>query len=147
MTTDSKRQKNWFQRHWKWFVPTSIVSIVLVLFFSSGMNKVASDLTIAYSDTELYNNALNKAKVNETIVAILGDIQPIDKHAILEGQVNFSEDNNSVKSSIRIIGTKGKARLDIVANKVGNNWSYKTIIVRIKQPKDQKQTILIVTND
>ena len=111
------------------------------------MNKVASDLTIAYSDTELYNNALEKAKANETVVAILGDIQPIDKLAILEGQVNFSDDNKAVKSSVRIIGTKGKARLDIVANKVDNNWSYKSINVRIKQPQDQKQTIAIVTKD
>ena len=147
MTNDSIRQKSWYQRHWKWLIPTIIVSIILVLFFSSGMNKVASDLTIAYSDTELYNNALEKAKANETVVAILGDIQPIDKLAILEGQVNFSDDNKAVKSSVRIIGTKGKARLDIVANKVDNNWSYKSINVRIKQPQDQKQTIAIVTKD
>ena len=108
------------------------------------MNKVASDLTNAYSDTELYNDALEKAKTNKAVIAILGEIEPIDKLAILEGQVSYSEDNTSVKSSIRIIGSKGKAKLDILANKVNTEWVYQTITIRIKQPKDQKQTIAIV---
>ncbi len=82
--------------------------------------------------------------VNKTVISILGELQPIDKLAILEGQVNFSEDNTSVKSSIRIIGKKGKGVMDIVANKVDNKWNYKTIDVRIKKPKKLKQTIPIL---
>ncbi|WCO00494.1 cytochrome c oxidase assembly factor Coa1 family protein [Psychroserpens ponticola] len=121
--------------------------LLLVIFFSSGMNKVASDLTIAYSDTELYNNALEKVKANESALNILGEIQPIDKLAILEGQANYSEDNSSVKTSIRIVGTKGNAKLDIIANKVKNDWVYKTINIRIKKPKDKKQTIVIVSEN
>ncbi len=144
MTNNTIKQKSWLQSHWKWLVPTSVVTIVLVLFFSSGMNKVASDLTYAYSDTELYNNALEKVKANKTVISILGELQPIDKLAILEGQVNFSEDNTSVKSSIRIIGKKGKGVMDIVAHKVDREWNYKAIDVRIKKPKELKQTIPIL---
>lgn len=135
------------QRHWKWFAPTILVSLLLVVFFSSGLNKMTSDLTLAYSDTELYSKALEKIKTNETVKTILGDIEPIDQLAILEGQVNYSEDNTKVKSSIRIIGTKGKAKLDIIANKVETEWIYKTIVVRIKQPKDQQQTITILKTE
>ena len=111
------------------------------------MNKVASDLSNAYSDTELYNDALEKVKANNAAIAVLGEIKPIDKLAILEGQVSYSENNTSVKSSIRIIGSKGKARLDIIANKVNAEWVYKTITVRVKQPKDKKQTIAIVSEN
>ena len=135
------------QRHLKWFVPTILVSLLLVVFYSSGLNKITSDLTLAYSDTELYSKALEKVNTNETVKTILGDIEPIDQLAILEGQVNYSEDNTKVKSSIRIIGTKGKAKLDIIANKVETKWIYKTIVVRIKQPKDQQQTITILSED
>jgi len=144
LTNNSTRQGNWLQHHWKWFIPTVTAIVCLIIFFSSGMNKVASDLTNAYSDTELYNDALEKAKTNKAVIAILGEIEPIDKLAILEGQVSYSEDNTSVKSSIRIIGSKGKAKLDILANKVNTEWVYQTITIRIKQPKDQKQTIAIV---
>lgn len=147
MTNNSIRQGTWLQHHWKWFVPTITVIVFLILFFSSGMNKVASDLSNAYSDTVLYNDALEKVKANNAAIAVLGEIKPIDKLAILEGQVSYSENNTSVKSSIRIIGSKGKARLDIIANKVNAEWVYKTITVRIKQPKDKKQTIAIVSEN
>lgn len=147
MNHNNIRQGNWMQRHWKWFAPTILVSLLLVVFFSSGLNKMTSDLTLAYSDTELYSKALEKIKTNETVKTILGDIEPIDQLAILEGQVNYSEDNTKVKSSIRIIGTKGKAKLDIIANKVETEWIYKTIVVRIKQPKDQQQTITILKTE
>ncbi|WP_033961900.1 cytochrome c oxidase assembly factor Coa1 family protein [Psychroserpens jangbogonensis] len=147
MTNNSIRQGTWLQHHWKWFVPTITVIVFLILFFSSGMNKVASDLSNAYSDTELYNDALEKVKANNAAIAVLGEIKPIDKLAILEGQVSYSENNTSVKSSIRIIGSKGKARLDIIANKVNAEWVYKTITVRVKQPKDKKQTIAIVSEN
>ncbi|MEH6536240.1 MAG: hypothetical protein V7719_07605 [Psychroserpens sp.] len=43
--------------------------------------------------------------------------------------------NRSYKSVVRIIGTKGKAVMDIVANRIDNEWNYKTINVRIKKPK------------
>lgn len=128
-------------------MPSIVVIIFLVVFFSSGMNKVASNLVHAYSDTELYHNALEKVKADKTVITILGEIQPIDQLAILEGQVNYSEDHTSVKSSIRITGTKGKARLDIMAHKVENEWDYKTINVRIKTPKDQQQTIDIILSN
>jgi hypothetical protein len=135
------------QRHWKWFVPAILVSLLLVVFFSSGLNKITSDLTLAYTDTELYSKALEKVKANETVKTILGDIEPIDQLAILEGQVNYSEDNTVVKSTVRIKGTKGKAKLDIIANKVETEWNYKTIAVRIKQPKDQQQTITVLSEN
>lgn len=128
-------------------MPIISLPLLLIVFFSSGMNKIASDVTKAYSDTELFDNALEKAKANQTVISILGEIQPIDQLAILEGQVNYSENNTAVKSSIRISGTKGNARLEIIANKVGTNWVYITINVRIKKPKDLQQTITIVSED
>lgn len=111
------------------------------------MNKVTSDLTLAYSDTELYNKALEKVKVNEEAISILGELEPIDKLAIIEGQVNYSENNKVVKSSIRIMGSKGKAKLDLLANKVNSEWVFETITIRIKQPKDQQQTITILSEE
>lgn len=141
------KQGQWFQLHWKWLVPMVFFILMLFVFFSSGMNKVTSDLTLAYSDTELYNKALEKVKVNEEAISILGELEPIDKLAIIEGQVNYSENNKVVKSSIRIMGSKGKAKLDLLANKVNSEWVFETITIRIKQPKDQQQTITILSEE
>lgn len=78
---------------------------------------------------------------------MLGEIEPIDKMAIVEGQVQYSNNNTTVNSTIRINGSKGKARMDISANKVKNKWSYSKIHIRIKNPLEKRQTIKIKTTE
>ena len=148
MNNELLEQKSWWNRNWKWLVSVSgIILISSTIFFSSGLNGIASDLVQAYADTELYNNALKKAKSNERVTYLLGKIEPIDKLAIMEGQVEYTNDNKTVNSSIRIIGTEGKARLDISANRINNTWNYTKISIRIKNPSEKKQTIEISTTD
>ncbi|MGS2739984.1 cytochrome c oxidase assembly factor Coa1 family protein [Sinomicrobium sp. M5D2P17] len=74
---------------------------------------------------------------------LLGEMEPIDKMAIIEGQVQYSNNNNTVHSTIRISGSKGKARMDVSANKVKSQWSYSKINIRIKNPPEKRQTIEI----
>lgn len=88
------------------------------------MDSTATDLIQAYADTELYENALEKVKSAERVKQVLGEIKPIDRLAILEGQAEYSDDHNIVNSSIRIIGTKGKATMDISAKRRDNAWHY-----------------------
>lgn len=64
---------------------------------------------------------------------------------ILNGSVNYSEDNNLVNSTIKITCQKGKAMLDISANRNNETWDYKIITVRIKSPLEKKETIEILT--
>jgi len=140
------QQKTWWQRHWKWLVPVSgVVVIAIVLFVSSGMDVVTKHVAQAYADTALYNDALKKVKADERVIAVLGDIAPIDKLAILEGQVEYSNNDKMVTTSVRIVGTKGKAKLDIAAHRVNEQWKYTKINIRIKNPPEKKQTIEIVT--
>ena len=146
MNNELIEQKSWWKRNWKWLVPISGIMIIsLVIFFSSGMGGITTDLAQAYVDTELYNNALEKVKSDERVTELMGEIEPIDKMAILEGQVKYSNENKTVNSTIRIIGDKGKARMDISADRIKNEWKYTKINVRIKNPPELKQTIEIAT--
>jgi hypothetical protein len=148
MNNELIEQKSWWKRNWKWLVPLSgIILISLGIFFSSGMDGIATDLVQAYEDTELYDNALEKAKSDERVTELLGEIKPIDQLAILEGHVEYSNDNKTVNSSIRIIGNKGKGSLDISADRMNNEWNYTKINVRIKNPPENKQTIEIETGE
>jgi|AntRauMFilla1563_2_1112583.scaffolds.fasta_scaffold00010_39 hypothetical protein len=148
MNNELIEQKSWWKRNWKWLVPLSgIILISLGIFFSSGMDGIATDLVQAYADTELYDNALEKAKSDERVTELLGEIKPIDQLAILEGHVEYSNDNKTVNSSIRIIGNKGKGSLDISADRMNNEWNYTKINVRIKNPPENKQTIEIETGE
>src|SRR5690606_2994344 len=109
MNNELIEQKSWWKRNWKWFIPIcGIVLISFALFISSGMGGITTDFVQAYADTELYENALLKVNDNPEIKKLLGEIEPLGKMAILEGQTEYSNNNQSVNSTVRIIGEKGK---------------------------------------
>ena len=144
MNNELIEQKNWWNNNWKWFIPMSVISLILAVFISSDMGAIGADLTKAYSDKQLYENALLKVKSNQKVIELIGEIEPIDKLAILEGEVKYTDDNRTVNSSIRIKGSTGKGRMDIIADRVNNEWKYKIINIRIKNPPEKKQTIEII---
>lgn len=148
MSNELIKPKNWWSRNWKWLVPIcGLIFISILLFFTTGMNGIATDFAQAYSETELYENAIEKVNSEPKINELLGEIEPIDKLAILEGEVRYSNSNNTVDSTIKINGSKGKANIDISADKISGKWSYTKINVRIKKPVDKKQTIEIYSTE
>jgi len=157
--------KSWIKRNWKWFLPaSSFCLIVLGVFFSSGLSNNVADITKAYSDNSIYENAMLQVKSNERINELLGDIEPIDNMAILEGAVEYSNNNSTINTTIdnmailegaveysnnnstinttiRIKGSKGNGKMDIEADKVNDEWKYKLVNIRIKEPKETIEII------
>ena len=145
MNNELIQEKSWWKRNWKWLAPLiGIVLISMVVFFSSGLGTVATDITKAYTDMQLYENALQKVKSNKRVIEVLGEIEPIDKLAILEGEVHYTNENQTVNSSIRIKGKKKNARMDILAVRINDEWNYKKINIRIKTPPNEKQLIEVL---
>lgn len=129
-------EKSWWKRNWKWLTPLLVLFLVSVLILSSGLSRNISDIAKAYADTSLYDNALKKAQKNEQVTQLLGTLESIDKLAIAEGFVEYSNNYSLVETSIRIKGSKnGRGRMDISASKEGNVWVYKKIKVRLKKSK------------
>jgi hypothetical protein len=133
--------KNWWSSNWKWSLPTLLFLLLFGFLLSSTIDGNITDIAQAYSDDLLYEKAIEKAKTNKRVLEVLGEIEPIDKLAILEGNTIYSNSNNSVALSIRIKGSKGKGKMDISAEKNGAEWEYKTINIRIKNPKEEIQII------
>ena len=133
------------RRSLKWIIPIIVVlAIVFYLFSSSEMGKVATDLTQAYADQELYKNAIEKANSDQRVLNEIGEIQPIDKMTILNGEVNFSNDNQIVNSTIKVEGSKGNGKLDLTAERENESWRYEKINIRIKDSEKKKKTIEIM---
>jgi len=138
-------QKSWWKRNWKWLVSVCGISLFLIgVFITSGMGEISAHFVRAYSDMTLYNNAIDKVNSVQKVKELLGEIEPIDNLAIFEGEVQYSNNNKTVNTTIRLKGTKGYARMDIIADKVNNEWVYKKINIRIKNPPEKKQTIEII---
>ena len=134
--------KSWWKRNWKWFTP--MVGLFLMgigLIISSEVGETISNTVRAYSDSDLVDNALRKAQENKEVIALLGTLEPLDKLAILEGVVKYSNDDTSIDISFRVRGSKGKGRMRIFADKIGDNWDYKEVVMGIKK---LKKTIIII---
>ena len=141
--------KSWFKRYWKWFVPIIVIliSIVGIMSNSTVEGKIAGMVKI-HAESSLYDNALELAKKDEKVIAVLGELQPLGKLAIIEGSHKYSNDYKTIELSVTVTGSKEDGRLrskmDILADKVGTEWIYKTINIRIKKPEDLKQTIEVI---
>lgn len=145
MKNELIEKENWWQKNWKWFAPSLTVIILAVgilLLTLTGGNL--GNFAQAYSDTELYENALQKANSNLKVKEELGELEPISKLAIIEGDVQYSKNNQFVEMTVRVSGSKGRAAMDIAAERIQNSWNYKKIIVRIKNPPEKKQTINVI---
>ncbi|WP_158728908.1 MULTISPECIES: cytochrome c oxidase assembly factor Coa1 family protein [unclassified Flavobacterium] len=147
MDNELIREQSWWKRNWKWFLPTFIIMLLLGfgLLLSSSVDGNVTDIAQAYADNSLYEKAIEKAiekaKTNKRVLEVMGEIEPIDKLAILEGNAIYSNNHNSVELSVRVKGNKGKGKMDISAKKNGNEWEFKKINIRIKEPKEEIQIL------
>ena len=138
-------EKSWWSRYYKWlFSVVLIVMIIIYALVKSGFGGILGDYSKAYADPKLYKGALKQVRQNERVKTVLGTVQPIDNMTIINGAVNYSEDNKIVNTTIKISCDNGKAMLDISAIRADNQWNYTTIKVRIKSPPERKETIEIV---
>lgn len=136
-------EKSLWKRSWKWLLPTIMIMLFFLvrLFLNSNIDGSLTDIAKAYSDNLLYEKAIEKANKNKRVLEVIGQIKPIDKLAILEGNAYYSNNNNSIILSVRIKGSKGKGKMNISADKNGSEWVYKKINIRIKEPKEEIQIV------
>ncbi|RZJ50366.1 MAG: hypothetical protein EOO44_16535 [Flavobacterium sp.] len=126
---------SWWKRNLKWFLPTLILFLLLLVGLISTLGGNVTDITQVYFDNSLYEKAVEKAKTNQRVIEAIGEIEPLDKLAILEGNAIYSNDNKSVVLSVRVKGNKGKGKMDIYAIKNEGSWDYQFIKIRTKNPK------------
>lgn len=129
----------WWKVNWKWLVPTCVFlfTIAATLLATTNIDGTVTDFAKAYSDNSLYTKAIEKVKTNQRAKEVLGEIEPIGKLAILEGDTKYTNDNKSVEITVRIEGNKANGKMDVSAYKKGTEWQYKKITIRIKQPKEE----------
>lgn len=125
-------KKSWWRKNWKWFLPLSGFLGVIFIAFLLSINGL-TDFAQTYADTSLCQNAVNEANKNEQVIESLGKLQPVDNIAILEGNSVYTNNNKNASITVRVNGEKENAKMDIVAEKSGNVWSYKLIRIRIKK--------------
>ena len=145
MNNDVTENKSWWKKNWKWLIPTTGVFIITIgTIFSSGFDEILGDYSKAYLDSKLYDDALKIVRKNNRVKETLGHIESINTLTIINGYVEYSDNNNSVNTTIKISGEHGKAMLDISADLINEIWSFKALKIRIKSPPAKKEIIEII---
>lgn len=121
-------RKNWWERNWKWFVPTGCLTLILLaglftaLIFTLVMGSMKS--------SDAYKQAVARARANPTVVARLGT--PIAEGRWVSGNISVQNDSGNADLLIPISGPHGKAVVHAVAAKSGGKWEFSRLSVLIE---------------
>lgn len=143
MSNELLKRKNWLQLNWKWIVPLAAILVLTFTLFISLTADHLGDFGKAYAEPQLYADALEIAQQNKEVTELLGKLEPVGKMAILEGDIEYTDENSHVDLSVRVTGTKGNARMHVIANRINDSWEYEKISIRIKNPPEKQQTIVV----
>ena len=128
--TEEVTEKNWFGRNWKWSLPTFgcltiIVGTIVTFFLLYG--AIETKVTDMFKDSVPYTVGMEKIKQNEFVIEKLGE--PIEPNGMFQGNINYEDENGTADLKIPIKGPKGEATLLIIAEKIGETWTYETMTV------------------
>ena len=127
------REKNWWNRNWKWFVPVGCLgSLILFVGFIALLVCLVFGMM---KSSDVYRQALAKAKAQPSVQATIGT--PIEEGLLITGNINVSGPSGQANLSIPISGPDGKATIYLVAAKSAGQWSFSTLVVEIKQTRQR----------
>jgi hypothetical protein len=123
----STAKPNWWKRNWKWFVPLGCfcTAVAFVVFVGSVVLIVFS----AVKSTDVYKDALARAKAHPAVVEVLGS--PVTEGFLVSGNTNVNDASGEANLSIPIAGPKGKGTIYVAARKSLGQWNYSGLVVEI----------------
>jgi hypothetical protein len=112
--------KTWFSRNWKWFVPTVLLGLVLLLaLFVGGIVTFVFGLM---KSSEPYQHAVAVASSNPDIVRELG--RPLSPGWYVTGNINVSGTSGEADMAIPLKGTLHRGTVYVTAKKTNGVWTY-----------------------
>jgi dipeptidase len=125
-------KKSWWDKNWKWFVPTGCLSIIaiIVLFVSVIILGVSSMM----KNSDAYKEAMNAAQHNKQVTEKLGAL--LEKDGMISGNINVSDNTGNCNLEIPIKGSKGTGVLFVVAHKKVK-WKFDELSVYINATDEE----------
>lgn len=119
-------KRSWFNRNWKWAVPTGgcLLIVILIVVFAGTLFVGVSSL---FKESVPYQEALNRAKANELVIDAMGE--PIETTGMISGNVHYEGNEGQAQLSIPIKGPDGSGTIKVDADKSGNTWTYHVLEV------------------
>lgn len=132
-----QKQRGWWSRNWLWFVPTLLLSTVVVCCGCLG--GVFYFVVNAVYEQEMFKDAMAKIEANDVLQKELG--QPITFVRWPPPAFSMNQTNGSGEADIRweIEGPKGHANAHVHARLTGDRWE--TVILEVVLPNGKKVSL------
>ena len=105
-------KKNWFQRNWKWALP-SFGCLTVIVVFALLFGAMVSKVTDMFKDSVPYSVSMETLQKNELVIEILGE--PIEPNGMFKGNINYENEEGTADLKIPVKGPKGEATLLVIA--------------------------------
>ena len=120
-------KKSWWDRNWKWFVPTGCLGILVL--FGLFIGGIFFGVTSMIKDSDAYKGAMIMVQQDKLVNDRLG--KPIEEDGMVSGSIDLSGNTGNCDLQIPIKGSKGKGTLFVIAEKKGT-WKYSEMSVHIE---------------
>jgi hypothetical protein len=119
----------WWQRNWKWFVPTGCLGLLLLaatfVFF------IIAIVFGALKSSDAYKMALAKAQADPRVMSALGS--PVKAGLFVSGNTNVSGSSGHADLTVPLSGPNGNGTLYFVASKFAGEWTFSKLVVTVEK--------------
>jgi cytochrome oxidase complex assembly protein 1 len=134
---------NWWQRNWKWFVPTGC--LVLLALCAAFVFSLVVFVFSVIRHTDVFKDALEKAKANPQVQAELGE--PIREGWWLTGEVRTVGPTGNADIAIPLKGSRKNGTLYAVAQKSAGKWTYDRLEVEVEGRAERIDLLKVTRGD
>lgn len=130
--TFEEPKKNWWQRNWKWFVPTGCLT--LIALFVVFIVTIFFTVTSMLKESTPYVEAFDKVTHHSYVIEQLGE--PIEQSALIEGQISLKNNTGDADIRVPLKGPKGEGMLHVIGTKTNEVWTYSKMEVKFTKSNE-----------
>jgi hypothetical protein len=125
--------KSWWDRNWKWLVPTGcLTGVLLFAAFVGGLMWLVLGLI---RSSQPYEDAFAHLQSHPALIARIGE--PIEPRFWLMGSVETSGPSGTAELSIPVSGPEGKAVVYVSARKSMGEWSLLEMVAELRPTEER----------
>ncbi|MBN8640355.1 MAG: hypothetical protein J0L86_00960 [Flavobacteriales bacterium] len=123
MENDTLQRESWWNRNWKWFVPTGCLTLLVIAGLVIG--GIVYSVSSFMKNSDVYVHSLEMAQKNPEVTSKIGS--PIVTDGIAQGNISINNDVGDANLTIPVKGSKGSGSIQVVAQKTGKEWEYQVM--------------------
>ncbi len=118
-------RKGWWDRHWKWAIPTLVLSSLTLMV---GVILLAiSGIYGLMKSSDVYQTALRRAQSSPDAIAAFGT--PIEPGWWITGNINTSDTGGNAALEFALAGPKDEGDLSLIADKRDGAWVFSLLTI------------------